>query len=64
MEKGFTLLAVQKMRSFTSGSEYLGICQKIGRVIALQGQVIVSETPLLLTIISIFTSHLMSVTPV
>ena len=63
MEKCLTFLAEQKMRSFTIGSEYLGICQKSGRVIAHQGQMIVSETPLLLTIISIFTSHSMSVTP-
>lgn len=55
MEKGLTLLAEQKMRSFTSGSEHLGLYQKSGKVIALQGQVIVSETRLLLTIISIFT---------
>ena len=54
MGSGVNLLAEQKMRSFTSGSEHLGFCQRSGSVIVLQGQVIVSDTPLLLTIMSIY----------
>ena len=64
MEKRLiSLLAGQKVRSSMSGLEHLGTCQKSGRVNALQGQVIVSENPLLLITFPNFTSHSMSLTP-